>query len=304
MVVIHHEEEIVIRRLLIALCTLALVVTLAPLNASAQGEVPTKLTIGMVPSRETGAIVDTLEPFARMLSQRLLIPVDTFVSTSYTGLVEAMGTGRIDVGFFGPAAMVQAMDRYGAQPIVAHVRRGYSYYKAQFNVRCDSGIESFEQLRGRSIAFVDPASASGYQFPYVFLKNEFGIDANTDMDAIFAGSHDGAMLAVYNGDVDVAVTFGGTPGSDGRTTIQNDFPDVMDEVCILGYTSEIPNDGAVVRAGLDPEFVEQLVEALFDIAQTEEGVAFMDLLNANGYERVTSEAYDIVRAVAAEFQRD
>src|SRR5690606_26461865 len=104
-------------------------------------------------------------PDRRDALERLLIPVDTFVSTNFVGLVEAIGTGRVDIGLFGPAALVQAMDAYGAVPIVASVRQGSTTYRAQFNVRCDSGIETFEDLRGRTIAFVDPGPASGYQFP-------------------------------------------------------------------------------------------------------------------------------------------
>jgi phosphonate transport system substrate-binding protein len=292
-----------VKKALIALLTFALIITLLPLSALAQGEVPTRLVLGMVPSREAERIVDSLDPLAELLSEKLLIPVESFVSTSYTGLVEAMGTGRVDIGFFGPASMVQAMDRHGAKPILASVRRGYSYYLSQFNVRCDSGITSFEQLRGKTIAFVDPASASGYQFPYVFLLEEYGIDADTDMQAIFAGSHDAAMLAVYSGDVDVAVTFGGTPGSDGRETIERDFPDVKQVVCILGYTSEIPNDGVVVRAGLDDALAQQIAQALIEIAQTEEGQKLtQELFNVTAFAPVTSEAYDIVRAVSRVFE--
>lgn len=291
------------KKALIALLTFALIITLLPLSALAQGEVPTRLVLGMVPSREAERIVDSLDPLAELLSEKLLIPVESFVSTSYTGLVEAMGTGRVDIGFFGPASMVQAMDRHGAKPILASVRRGYSYYLSQFNVRCDSGITSFEQLRGKTIAFVDPASASGYQFPYVFLLEEYGIDADTDMQAIFAGSHDAAALAVYSGDVDVAVTFGGTPGSDGRETIERDFPDVKQVVCILGYTSEIPNDGVVVRAGLDDALAQQIAQALIEIAQTEEGQKLtQELFNVTAFAPVTSEAYDIVRAVSRVFE--
>jgi phosphonate transport system substrate-binding protein len=291
------------KQILAKILVFALMVTLLPLSALAQGEVPARLVLGMVPSREAERIVDSLDPLAKLLSERLLIPVDTFVSTNFTGLVEAIGTGRVDIGFFGPASMVQAIDRHGAKPILASVRRGFSYFKSQFNVRCDSGITSFEQLRGRTIAFVDPASTSGFQFPYVFLLEEHGIDADTDMQAIFAGSHDAAMLAVYNGDVDVATTFGGTPGSDGRTTIARDFPDVMERVCILGYTGPIPNDGTVVRAGLDEELVQQITQALIEIAQTEEGQALtQELFNVTSFAPVTSEAYDIVRAVSRVFE--
>ncbi|MDQ3396884.1 MAG: phosphate/phosphite/phosphonate ABC transporter substrate-binding protein [Deinococcota bacterium] len=283
------------KKLIAGMLALGLLVSLAPAFAQ---DVPERLVLGMVPSREADRMVDSLEPIAEMMSERLGIPVETFVSTNYVGLVEAIGTGTIDIGMFGPAALVQAIDRYGARPIVGSVRRGDTTYRAQFTVREDSDIESFEDLAGRTIAFVDPGSASGYQFPYVFLLTEHGIDANTDMQAIFAGSHDAAMLAVYNGDVDVAVTFEG-----GQSTIEADFPDVNERVRVLGYTSGIPNDGVVVRAGISEELAQQIADALIDIASTEEGQELTDaLFNVTGFAPVTSDVYDIVRETSRVFQ--
>ncbi|MBX3140952.1 MAG: phosphate/phosphite/phosphonate ABC transporter substrate-binding protein [Trueperaceae bacterium] len=292
------------KRLISTSIALVLAVTLFSGMAAAQGDIPSKLVLGMVPSREADAIVDSLDPIAAMLSERLVIPVETFVSTNFVGLVEAVGTGRVDIGLFGPAALVQAVDNYGAEVILASVRQGATSYRAQFNVRCDSGITTFEQLRGKTIAFVDPGSASGYQFPFVTLKTTYGIDPNTEMTSIFAGSHDASALAVYNGDVDVSVTFGGSPGSDGRETIEGDYPDVKDVVCILGYSDYIPNDGAVVRKGLDPQLVEQITQALIDIANTPEGKALTStLFNVTEFARVDASAYDIVREVSKTFQR-
>lgn len=294
------------KKTLIAVAVAALIAGLAPVMAQdeAAGEFPDRLILGMVPSREADAIVDSLDPLAELLSAELLIPVDTFVSTNYVGLVEAIGTGRADIGMFGPAALVQAMDAYGAKVILASERQGSPTYRAQFNVRCDSGIETFEDLRGKTIAFVDPGSASGYQFPYVTLVRDHGIDPETEMTYIFAGSHDASALAVYNGDVDVSVTFGGSPGSDGRETIEADFPDVKEQVCILGYSADIPNDGIVVRAGLSDELADQIADALIRIAQTEEGQALTQtLFNVTAFTTIEPEAYDIVREVSAAFAR-
>lgn len=287
------------KQFLAKLMVVALAATLVPFVASAQdGDVPTELVLGMVPSREAGAIADSLEPLADLLSERLLIPVETFISTNYVGLVEAMGNGRVDIGFFGPSAMVQAIDRYDAVPITASVRYGSSTYKTQFNVRCDGEVETYEDFRGASIAFVDPGSASGYQFPYVFLKNQYGIDANDDMSTVFAGSHDAAALAVYNGDVDIATSF-----NDVREDLQGEYPDIMEQVCVMGYTGDIPNDGQVVRAGLDSELAAQIQQALIDIAETEEGNALVnELFNVTSFDPVASEAYDPVREVLAEFE--
>ncbi len=273
-------------------------------TGQAQGDRPERLVIGMVPSREAGVIVDNLAPLSDLMSEALGMDVIPFVSTSYVGLVEAIGTGRVDIGMFGPSALVQAMDVHGAEVILASVRRGSTSYRAQFNVRCDSGITEFEQLPGTTIAWVDPGSASGYQFPYITLTTTYGIDVDNEMTQIFAGSHDAAMLAVYNGDVDVALTFGGSPGSDGRTTIEADFPDVWDEICILGFSDYIPNDGTVVRAGLDPELVESITQTMIEIAETEEGQALYDaLFNVTSFARIEAEAYDIVREVSATFER-
>ncbi len=269
--------------------------------ASAQSDVedfPLSLTIGMVPSVESQALVESLEPLAEYLENELLIPVDTFVSTNYVGLVEAIGNQRIDVGLFGPASMVQAMDRYDAKPIVATVRYGASTYKSQFNVKCDGEFQSFESLDGARMAFVDPGSTSGYQFPYVHLLENYGIDPDEDMTTIFAGGHDASVLAVYNGDVDVAASF-----DDARTNVEEDFPDVMDEVCVLGYTDPIPNDGAVVRSGLSDEVANILRQALVDLGNTEEGVAIIDeLVSGNAFATITSAAYDPVRAVQNTFE--
>ena len=284
--------------------TLLVTALLSLLSISVAQEDPEALVLGMVPSREADRIVDSLDPIATMLSERIGIPVETFVSTNFTGLVEAVGTGRVDIGLFGPAALVQAIDRHGAQPILASVRQGSTTYRAQFNIRCDSDIETFEDLRGRSIAFVDPASASGYQFPFATLLLEHDINPDTDMQAIFAGSHDASALAIYNGDVDVSVTFGGSPGSDGRETIQNDFPDVKDVVCILGYSADIPNDGVVVREGISDDLAERIAAAMIEIAESEEGRALtQELFNVTAFAPITSEAYDIVRETAAIFNQ-
>jgi len=72
---------------------------------------------------------------------------------------------------------------------------------------------------------------------------------------------------------------------------------------VMGYTGDIPNDGQVVRAGLDSDLAMQIQQALIEIAQTEAGNALVnELFNVTAFDPVTSEAYDPVREVLAEFQ--
>ena len=278
---------------------LTLLVTFAaPGYVSADNHKPEKLVLGMVPSREASKLVNDLEPLADILAEELGVEVDHYISTSYTGLIEAIGTGKIDIGLFGPFAMVLADQRHDVNFLVNTVRYGASKYRGQFMAQSDSGIESVEDLEGNTIAFTDPASTSGYLFPYVYLKNEVGLDPEKDMTTTFAGGHDAAALALYNGDVDAAVTF-----EDARGSIEEEHPDVMEKLKVIGYTNYIPNDGLIARNGLSAEFTQKIEEVFLSIGNTDQEVEMLDnIFNASGFEKVTSEDYDVVRETYEEMK--
>lgn len=249
------------------------------------------LVLGMVPSREVSRMIESIDPLTQLLEAELGIPVQGTVLTSFTGVIEAMGTGRVDIGIFGPFALVLGEQQHDLQIILNSLRRGSDHYRAQFVVRQDAGINEISDLRGRTMAFVDPASASGFLFPYVFLLNN-GIDPDTDLaDYIFAGAHDAAVSAVMSGDVDVAVSF-----EDAREDLLVEFPTIMEETMILTYTDEIPNDGVAVRPGIPAELREAIAEAFITIGNTSEGQQLLSTLyNVTGYIRADSERYAVVR---------
>lgn len=272
------------------LVVLLLALALGTAAPTLAGDVPEKLVLGMVPSREADRMIVSLDGLADMMAAEIGIPVEAFVATNFNGLVEAMGTNRVDIGIFGPSGLVMAEDRHNVQIILSSVRRGATSYKAQFNVRADSDIETVEDLRGRTLAFVDPASASGFHYPYVFLL-EHGIDPEEDLIYMFAGAHDAGAISVIHGDVDVSVSF-----DDVRTNLVAEFPDVMDTLRVLTYTEAIPNDGVAVRAGLDQDLVTKIQQAFIDISDTEEGEALFDeLYNATGFAPADGSQYDVVR---------
>lgn len=252
---------------------------------------PESLVLGMVPSREVSRMIESIDPLTDLLEAELGVPVEGTVLTSFTGVIEAMGTGRVDIGIFGPFALVLGEERHGLEIILNSIRFGADHYLAQFVVREDSGIETLEDLRGRTVAFVDPASASGYLFPYVHLLNN-GVDPDADLeDYVFAGAHDGAMTAVMTGEVDAAVSF-----DDAREDLLEEFPNIMEETMILDYTEEIPNDGVAVRPGLPDDLKQAIQDAFVAVGETDEGVELLDTLyNVTGYVPAGSERYEIVR---------
>lgn len=108
--------------------------TAAPGTTEPAGsEWPERLVFGFVPSQEASELQDDVETFAAILSDALGIEVQGEVTTDYTGLGVAMGTGQADMGAFGPAGYVLASRQYDNLELLAQsVRFGDATYHGQY----------------------------------------------------------------------------------------------------------------------------------------------------------------------------
>lgn len=282
---------------------------------------PEVLVIGLVPSREAGALVESAQPLVDALAERLDMEVEGFVPQDYTGLIEAMGTGQAHVGAFGPFGLIQAQDRYDVEIILQSERFGAPSYHAQWLTNnpdkyCDDkptadddgylgcngtteasegpvGEESIAKVEGATVAYVDPTSTSGYIFPGVQLL-DLGIDPQTGVEANFSGSHDAAVISVYNGDAEVGLSF-----DDARAVIQEEFPDVGKKVVSFAYSPEIPNDGWAVASELPDDLKQAIADALLDYASTEEGAeVLLEIYEVDALVPADIPSFEIVREAA------
>lgn len=234
---------------------------------------PDRLVLGLVPALEAQKLIDNLDPLAEFLATELGVPVESFVPQEYTGLLEAMGSGRADIGMIPPFAAMLGEERYGIETILISVREGEATYHAQWMTLdpsyCASPPERdqtgllhcrgpIEQVRGKSVAFTDPTSTSGYLFPALQLLDG-GINPETDIRSVFVGGHDAAVIAVLRGDVEVAVSY-----DDARVygSLPREFPDIAERVIVFNQSAEIPNDGVTVRGDL-PEETKAAITAAF-----------------------------------------
>lgn len=252
------------------------------------------IRMGFVPMKDGDKLIESVEPLTEMLSKELGVKVEGFTATNYVGVVEGLGSGQVDFGFIPPFAYVLANQESEAGVILTALNKsGEAKYRSQFIVRKDSGIKSFEDIRGKRVAFVDPSSTSGYLFPGAHLVNE-GIDIEKDIEYVYGGGHDKALQLLLNGDVDVATTF-----VDSRDRYKEDFPEAMEKTEILGYTDYIPNISVTVRGDMNEELQGKIKTALLNIAKTEEGSALLkELFNMYGFEEATDADYDIIRTTA------
>jgi len=152
------------------------------------------------------------------------------------------------------------------------VRYGSPTYTGQIFVRADSGINTLEDLAGKTFCRPDPLSTSGWIIPSIELQAA-GINPDTDLaEVVDAGSHDAAVAGVYNGDCDAGSSY-----VDARSNLEEDYPDVMDVIKVIHISVEIPNDGVQYHPVVSRELRDQINAALIAMPETEAGAEALDL---------------------------
>lgn len=269
---------------------------------------PRELILGLVPSLEAEALVDNLQPLTDHLSAELGIPVRSFVPMDYTGLVEAMGAGRADIGMLPPFAAMLGQRRYDLQPILISVRDGEIGYRTQWLTNdatvCDATPEAdangmlfchgdIDQVRGATVAFTDPNSTSGYLFPALQLLDA-GIDPEADVRGLYVGGHDAAVLAVRAGNVRFGVSY-----DDARSMVRPQYPDVGQRVIRFNHAPMIPNDGVTLRPGLPEDLRAALAAAFMSLEAKQQHLpreqrVLRILYDIDGFQPIAAGAYDPV----------
>lgn len=245
---------------------------------AALGSKGNPLIMSFVPSGDTEAITVSGETLAKLLSEKTGLTIESNVATSYTAVVEAMGTGKAHIGWLPPFGYVQAHEKYGAEIGLITIRFGNFFYKGQIIVGTETGISTLDDLKGKSMCWVDVASPAGFIFPKAML-----IQKGYDVENMFthvteAGSNNNVVLAVYNGDCDAGATY-----VDARGAVEKDYPDVRDKVKVIAETDKIPNDTVTFAKIVPQEMQDQIRQALLGIAETDEGKeALKDLYSIQG----------------------
>lgn len=262
-------------------------------KTSEEGEIKV-LKMGLIPADDAAEMIRDYEPIKEYLSEQLGIPVEIQVTSDYTAAIEAMRARHIDLAWFGPFSYVIAANVAGAEAIVNGVRRsdGKSDYHSIIVVRADSGIETIEDLKGKSFAFVDPASTSGNLIPRKILL-ENNIDPDNDFSiSYYAGTHNAVEYAIANGKVDAGAD------SDNSYNRMVEAGEIDPAVNKIIYTSEsIPGSPIAVRGDLPQELKQKIQDALISMnEQTIHQVSgWGDIAS---YQKVFDLDYDIIRQTA------
>jgi phosphonate transport system substrate-binding protein len=252
------------------------------------------LTIGLIPAESNEEMVLSFEPMRVYLEQRLGEPVRVYTATDYTGIIEAMRKRRIDVAWYGPMSYYLAEREANAEAFVVGVRAGgTATYHSIISVPAGSDAQVLEDLRGRTIALVDPASTSGGLMPAYMVKRATGLmPAEFFARVIWAGTHDAAQLAVKNRTVDSAA------GADliyQRMVAAELISEETNRIIVV--SDPLPGAPLAYRGDLEPETKAWLVEAFLDAHNHAE---VSGLVGIAYFERAEPADYQVIREMVDE----
>jgi len=286
---------------------------------------PETLIIGFVPEPDQEGLEEDIEPLVGELERALGMDVEGVVTTDQVGLLTALGTDNADLGVLGPFQYALGGEQFGnIEALLQSTRSGSATHHGQWLtddaefcreapvpgtaldnhagriVQVDavdapgsSCIGDLRRVEGKRIAFTDETSPAGYLFPAFQLMN-LGLDPEDDVDAVFAGDHDGAVAAVHAGEADIGLSF-----ADARRSTSGEPSEVGEELIVFAITPEIPHDVLAVRSDLPDSLKEAVHDAVVGYLRTEAGHdVFEQVYGWTDVRRARESDFDVVRKAA------
>jgi phosphonate transport system substrate-binding protein len=256
------------------------------------------LKLAFIPQENPEKLIDDITVIGDYLSGELGVPVEGFVTFDHAAAIEALRNQSADISFMGALPYVLAHDQIGAEVLLSEVYRGKPSYVARIFVRRDGGIEKVADLAGKTIAFADPISESGYLYPLEIMADAGLLAPGADPQSFFgrvyfAGGYQQPIQAVANGLVDAA---GVSEFADLMLT-----PSQQSEVRWIAESEPIPAHAVIARPGLDPDLQTKFVDAMLKLNQPENRWLLQHVYGPDGYVRADQAAYDPVAEVARRY---
>ena len=262
-----------------------------------------ELRLGISSAENERDAVARQQPFQDYIQRELGVPLRVFRATDYAGVIEAMRSNNIEFARIGPANYALAHRVMGGRiiPFAKSIDdAGQTGYRSVVFVRADSPFQRLEDLRGRSFAWADPNSASGFAVPAFYLRRQGFVPEQFFGRTGFSGSHEQSVIAVLNGTFDAAVTFWSTEATGNIQRMEEKGMIPAGSTRIVWTSPIIPNSPWVMRADLPEDLRRDWSEAVFAMPQRDPEAFRVASSNAVGVAPTRHEDYLDIIAITEE----
>ena len=169
-----------------------------------------KFRYGVQAVETQAAALTRYKGFGEYVKKKLGMELELFLSAEYAGVIQAIGAKQLEVMDMGAAGYAAAWleTKGGVEPLVVPTNNDgpIGYYAVAF-VRSDSPYKSLNDLKGKTWAWVEPNSSSGYIFPLVGFR-KMGLEPEKHFGkVVFSGGHEQSIIGVMDKAYDGAITW-------------------------------------------------------------------------------------------------
>jgi phosphonate transport system substrate-binding protein len=244
----------------------------------------TEFNIGILGGENAQDRMTNLECFRAKVEAELGVPVKLFTPADYDGVIQGLLGGTLDFAWLGASAYAKT---YLTNPEAVDVMLTKQntdgttgYYSIGF-AKVDSGIKSMEDAKGKTFAFADPNSTSGYLVPGAELTETYGKLEDYFAEVKMSGGHEQSIVGVANGDFDAGVAWADGLGNweDGfnsgafRKAADSGLVD-MTTITEIWRSKLIPEGPMVVRRTLPQDAKDTMLAMLDTMWETDPECAY------------------------------
>lgn len=264
----------------------------APVLAAEKSEKkgwPKEVTMGLIPTEGASDIVERFKPLTDHLEKSLGIKIKAISASDYAGVITGMANKHVDFAYFGPKAYVEAVEKAGAEALAMELdKEGNPGYYGVVLVKKGSAINTIEAAKGKSFAFTDPNSTSGYLVPNILFYRDMKVKPEEYFKEVkFSGSHGASILAVKNSTVDAAAT-----NNVDLARIVEKGQASKDDFDTIWKSEVIPGSPISARKDLPDDLKKAFAKAAIEFTSNKAG---LEKLQNGGFKEAKDSDYDVIR---------
>lgn len=242
------------------------------------------LATGLSPSQSLARYRTITEYLSAKLGQ----PVELVQRKTYAEVDDLLREGKTGIAFVCSSSYVIGQESFGEKLVAVPVIRGTPYYQSVIIVNAASSITQFGELKGKSVALVDPQSTSGALY-FSVKAGEFGGLLHLKSH-IFTYSHDYSINAVLDGLVDGAAVDSNILAA----ALERDAR-LKTALRVIDTSPPFPNNPVVASPSIDSAVLARAQALLLAMHDDADGKTALALAAIDRFVLLSDEEYKSVR---------
>ena len=219
----------------------------------------------VVPQLTASKIYTTWSPLLQRVGQEAGLCFELRVAGTIPEFEQKLLKGEPEFVFLNPYHAVLAYQKKKYQPLLAD---SSELLTGIVVVRADSPIQSFDQLRGKSVAFPSPNS-----FAATLLIRAELAKKKIDIHPVFVKNHSNVYRGVISKDT--------VAGAGVNNTLDNEAPEIRQQLRVLFETPGFTPHPVATHPSVSASVRERFLKATLKLTQDEEGRKLLDAVSLN-----------------------